>query len=145
MFLLKYEHVSISSCARTNLWNHNSLHNVCEQALGGVYFICGVFYCFHSSRQPGKQTNILSGQIKQVFSLRVPALPPPPPPPRPLPQPVTLSWTQLGHPRNCHGYFFSLTKVKFKIYTHNITWHITWLFHLELDLEKMFEFYSFGP
>ena len=34
-----------------------------------------MFYLgFRSSRQPGKQTNKLSGQIKQVFSLRVPAL-----------------------------------------------------------------------
>ena len=51
-----------------------------KQALGGSLFylwfsLLFMFYPgFRSSRQPGKQTNKLSGQIKQVFSLRVPAL-----------------------------------------------------------------------
>ena len=43
----------------------------------GVYFIFGFFTVYVLSgfpfRQPGKQTNKLSGQIKQVFSLRGPA------------------------------------------------------------------------
>ena len=51
-----------------------------KQALGGSLFylwfsLLFMFYPgFRSSRHPGKQTHKLSGQIKQVFSLRVPAL-----------------------------------------------------------------------
>ena len=51
-----------------------------KQALGGSLFylrfsLLFMFYPgFRSSWQPGKQTNKLAGQIKQVFSLRVLAL-----------------------------------------------------------------------
>ena len=47
----------------------------CREFILSLVFFTVMFYPgFRSSRQPGKQTNKLSGQIKQVFSLRVPAL-----------------------------------------------------------------------
>ena len=53
-------------CIKTGPWS--------ELILSLGFFTVYVLSSFHSSWQPGKQTNKLSGQIKQVFSLRVPAL-----------------------------------------------------------------------
>ena len=74
-----FSNVSISSCACPNLRNHNCLHKNRPLELWREFILSLVFFtvyvlCGFPFRQPGKQTNKLSSQIKQVFSLRVPAL-----------------------------------------------------------------------
>ena len=75
-----FSDVSISSCACPNLRNHNCLHKNRPLKLWREFILSLVFFtvCFIwvscSGNPVNKQTNKLSGQIKQVFSLRVPAL-----------------------------------------------------------------------